>query len=264
MNKEEKAASVKQISERLGESDAVFAVDYRGISVPQVSQLRTKLREADANFNVVKNRLAKRAADDAGTEGLEELLVGPTALTYVRGDAVLAAKAISDFIAEHKILEYKGGVMDGQPLDAEGFKAMAKLPGVDVMRGRLVGMIASPLTGLARGLGGLTAGLAVALGQIAEQGLIGGDTPAEPEAAEPEAADEPAPEAAPEAAPEEAEAEASSESTDEPQADASADGADAPDAETENETEPEAGSDDAADAGEAQGADDGDDDKENN
>ena len=99
-------------------------------------------------FKVVKNRLAKRAADGAGTEGLDELLVGPTALTLINGDAVIAAKAISNFSREHGVLVYKGGFMDGEALDPEGFTAIARLPGVDVLHGQLVGLAASPLTGL--------------------------------------------------------------------------------------------------------------------
>ena len=185
MNKEEKAAVVDELAERLGETSAIFAVDYRGISVPQAAELRSNLSEAEASFRVVKNRLAKRAADRAGTGELEELLDGPTALTFVRGDAVTAAKAIATFSRQNSVLEYKGGLMDGESLDPEQFRAIARLPGLDVLRGQLVGVAASPLTGLARGLGSLLSGLAVGLGQIAEKGLVGGEG-AEPEGEEQE------------------------------------------------------------------------------
>jgi large subunit ribosomal protein L10 len=191
MNKEQKAEAVARIAERLGEADAVLAVDYRGISVPQAAELRGRLREAEATFAVVKNRLAKRAAEQAGTEGLEELLEGPTALTFVSGDVVTAAKAISSFSREHDVLAFKGGLMDGERLDEERFKMLARLPALETMRGQLVGVAASPLTGLARGLGSMLAGLAVALGQVQEQGLVGGgeEGQAQPQAAEPEAAE---------------------------------------------------------------------------
>ena len=109
MNRDEKTAVIDEIASELTEAQAVFAVDYRGISVPQAAELRGKLREADASFSVTKNRLAKLAAEKAGTEGLDEHLVGPTALTYVRGDAVLAAKAIADFIKANQTIAYKGG-----------------------------------------------------------------------------------------------------------------------------------------------------------
>lgn len=198
MRKEDKAALVDEIAERLGDADAIFAVDYRGITVPQAAELRAKLAEADASFRVVKNRLARRATERVGKAELEELLVGPTALTFVKGDAVTAAKAISTFGRQHDILAYKGGLMDGAPLDPEQFKAIARLPGVDVLRSQLLGAVASPLTGLTRGLASMLSGLAVALGQVAEQGLVGGDaeepapateTPAE-EAADEESAGE--------------------------------------------------------------------------
>jgi large subunit ribosomal protein L10 len=192
VNKEQKQQAVKEIGAELEASSAVFAVDYRGISVPQAAELRGKLGEADATFSIVKNRLAKRITADSGAEALDEHLVGPTALTYVRGDAVVAAKAIADFAKEHEILSYKGGIMEGEPLAPEQFKQIARLPGVEQLRGQLVGLAASPLTGLVQSLNGLIGGLATQLGQIAEQGLLGGEAAPEAEAepAEAEAAEE--------------------------------------------------------------------------
>jgi large subunit ribosomal protein L10 len=190
LDKEEKATLVDEIADRLGDASAIFAVDYRGISVPQAAELRAQLSEADASFRVVKNRLARRAVERAGTPELDALLVGPTALTFVKGDAVVAAKAIATFGRENEILEYKGGLMDGAPLDPDQFKAIARLPGLDVLRGQLVGVAASPLTGLTRGLASMLSGLAAALGQIQEQGLVGGE--AEAEAPAEEAAEAPA------------------------------------------------------------------------
>ncbi len=184
MNKEQKAAAVEDIAERLGEAEAIFAVDYRGISVTEAAELRSSLREADATFRIVKNRLAKRAAEKAGTNELQDLLEGPIALTFVKGDAVVAAKAIATFARRHDVLEYRGGIMDGEPLDPEKFGVIARLPGLDVLHGQLVGVTASPLTGLTRGLAAMISGLAVGLGQIAEKGLVGGEEPAaEPEPA---------------------------------------------------------------------------------
>ena len=151
----------------------IFAVDYRGITVPQAAELRAKLAEAETSFRVVKNRLAKRATERAGTAELDPFFEGPTALALVKGDAVAAAKAISTFGRQHDILAYKGGLMDGAPLDPDQFMTIARLPGLDVLHGQLAGVVASPLTGLARGLGAMVSGLAVALGQIQEQGLVG-------------------------------------------------------------------------------------------
>jgi large subunit ribosomal protein L10 len=205
MNKEQKAAAVEDIAERLGDARAIFAVDYRGISVPEAAELRARLREADATFRVVKNRLAKRAAAKAGTTELQELLDGPIALTFVKGDAVTAAKAIFTFARQHDTLEYRGGLMDGEPLEPDKFQAIARLPGLDVLHGQLVGVAASPLTGLTRGLASMLSGLAAGLGQIAEKGLVGeaeepapeekAEEPAAEEKAEEPAAEEPAAEA---------------------------------------------------------------------
>jgi large subunit ribosomal protein L10 len=207
MNRDQKATAIAEIGEELDSASAVFAVDYRGISVPQAAELRTQLREADASFSVVKNRLAKRATEDAGASDLDEHLVGPTALTFVRGDAVLAAKAIADFSKKNGVLAYKGGLMDGAALDPDQFMTIARLPGVDVLRGQLVGVAASPLTGIVRTLNQLISGLASQLGQVAEQGLVGGEPAA---AAEPEAgakeSEEAAVDAEPPAEPEEADA----------------------------------------------------------
>ena len=203
MNRDQKESAVAEISSELESANAVFAIDYRGISVPQAAELRSKLRESDASFSVVKNRLAKRATEGTdASAALDEHLAGPTALTFIRGDAVVVAKTISDFIKANDVLAYKGGLMDGNALAPEQFTAIAKLPGVDTLRGQLVGLAASPLTGIVRTLNQLVAGLAMQLGQVAEQGLVGGDAPAAEEAA----------------VEEQPEAEASAESDDEPEA----------------------------------------------
>lgn len=180
MNRDQKEATVAEITEELNGSDAVFIVNYRGISVPQAAELRTALAEADASFNIVKNRLAKIAVAATGDQDLDDHLVGPTALTYVKGDPVIAAKAISKFIANNGTISYKGGIMDGAALDGEGFQKISKLPSVEVLYGQLVGLAATPLTGVVRTLNQLIAGLATQLGQISEQGLVSGESPAAP------------------------------------------------------------------------------------
>jgi large subunit ribosomal protein L10 len=178
MNREEKSAAIQEIAAQIEGAEAIFAVDYRGISVSQAAELRSKLREADASFRVVKNRLTKIAADQVGEERLPDLLSGPTALTFVRGDTAQAAKAISTFNKEHEVLTYKGGFMDGTSLDEDAFKSIARLPTREVLNAQFAGVVASPLTGLVRGLGSLIQGLALQLGQIAEQGLVTGEAPA--------------------------------------------------------------------------------------
>jgi large subunit ribosomal protein L10 len=180
MNREEKSAAIEEIAAQIEGAEAIFAVDYRGISVSQAAELRAKLREADASFRVVKNRLTKLAAEKAKEERLEELLEGPTALTFVRGDTASAAKAVSTFGREHDLLAFKGGFMGELLLDEEQFRSIARLPSREVLDGQLAGVVASPLTGLVRGLGSMVQGLALQLGQIAEKGLVSGDSSAGP------------------------------------------------------------------------------------
>jgi large subunit ribosomal protein L10 len=169
LNRDQKAAVIDEVAAQISDAEAVFAVDYRGISVPQAAELRTRLRDADASFRVVKNTLTERAADKAGADALKELLDGPTAMTFVRGDAAMAAKALADFRRAHNLLEFKGGWMDGAALDAAQIDAIARLPSREVLNGRLVGMVAYPLNGLAGALGNLVGGLARQLQQIADQ-----------------------------------------------------------------------------------------------
>ncbi len=187
MNREEKSATIEEVAAQIEGAEAIFAVDYRGISVPQAAELRGKLREADASFRIVKNRLTKLAAEKAGEERLDALLEGPTALTFVRGDTAQAAKAITTFNKDHEVLVFKGGFMEGLDLDADRFTSIARLPTREVLDGQLAGVVASPLTGLVRGLGSMIQGLALQLGQIAEKGLVKGEAPAESAAAEAEA-----------------------------------------------------------------------------
>ena len=233
MNREEKSATIQEIAAQIEASEAIFAVDYRGISVSQAAQLRSKLRESDASFRIVKNRLTKLAAEKAGEERLSDLLQGPTALTFVRGDTAQAAKAITTFNKEHDVLTYKGGFMQATSLDETAFVSIARLPSRDVLNGQFAGVVASPITGLVRGLGSMIQGLALQLGQIAEKGLVSGEAPAAPAAAAEAPAEEaPAAEAATEDAPTE---ETTEEAPPEPEAE------DAP------AEEPKAEADDSAD-----------------
>jgi len=193
LNREQKATVIDEIAGQISEANAVYAIDYRGISVPQAAELRARLHGADASFRVVKNTLTLRAVEQAqppGAESLKALLEGPTALAFVRGDVAAAAKALNDYARETDLLPFKGGLVDGEAFDADQLRSIARLPTRHVLYGQLVGMVASPLTGLVRTLNALISGLAVQLGQIAEQGLVGGDTP--PAQAAPAAsADEP-------------------------------------------------------------------------
>jgi large subunit ribosomal protein L10 len=241
MNRDQKAVVIAEIATNIDESEAVFAVDYRGITVEQVAELRTKLREADATFTVVKNSLTERAADQVGAETLKAYLTGPTALTFVRGDVALAAKAVADYGKATQLLPFKGGLMGGEELEVEQIRSLSKLPSREVLYGQLVGIVASPISGLVRTLNALLSGVAVALGQVQQKKESGeipaGEAPAAPAA---EAVEEPkAPEA--EVAPEAPEAQArDAEATPEAEAEQPA-AAEAPAEEAEqDQTEPEA------------------------
>jgi large subunit ribosomal protein L10 len=244
MNRDQKAAVVDEIAGQIESADAIFAVDYRGLSVPQAAELRTKLRDADATFRIVKNSLSERAADQAGAQALKPMLEGPTALALIRGDAALAAKALNDAARALNILEFKGGLLNGSTLSGEDIRSIARLPSREVLRGQLVGTIAAPLTGLVRGLNALISGIAIQLQAIADQGLVTGTAPAVADgaaAAEPEAAAEPGAAAEPEAeAVAEPEAEAEGAAEPEAAAEAETEAAAEPEAEAEAAAEPEA------------------------
>jgi large subunit ribosomal protein L10 len=239
VNREQKAATIDALAGELESAETIIAVDYRGISVAAVAELRTRLRDADATFRVVKNSLTERAADQAGVEGLNELLQGPTALTFVRGDAALAAKVIAEQARATQLLPFKGGVMGANELDSAQLGALARLPAREVLYGQLVGIVASPIGGIVRSLNALLSGLAVALGQVREQ--------KEQEAPAAAAETEPAAEAEMQA-----EAEPTAEAT---QADSEPEAEEAPAAEAEEApaAEAESGADDDNQT-EAQGA----------
>jgi large subunit ribosomal protein L10 len=217
--------------------------------VPQAAELRTRLIDAGARFRVVKNTLTQRAADQAGVESLKEFLEGPTAFTFVvaDGDVALAAKALATFRRETDLLSFKGGIMGGDPLTAEQLEALSRLPARDVLHTQLVVMIASPITGLVRTLNALIAGLAIQLGQIAEQGLVGGDAPA-PEAEEAPAEEDEAPAAEAEEAPAAEAEEAPAAEAEAPAEEAPAEEAPAEEAEEAEEPAAEAAEEPAADA----------------
>jgi large subunit ribosomal protein L10 len=250
MNREQKAAVIDEIAVQITASEAVFAVDYRGISVVQAAELRGKLRDADATLRIVKNTLTERAADKAGAESLKALLTGPTALTFVRGDAASAAKAVADYARATGLLPFKGGMLNGEALAPEQMTAIARLPTRDVLNAQFVNIVASPLTGLVTSLSNLISGLARQLSQVVEKKEAGeipaGDAPASAAAAapaepEPEPAvaePEPAAAAAP-AEPEPAEPEPEPEPAAPVAPDAAADAEAAPADDTPSDTDEE-------------------------
>jgi large subunit ribosomal protein L10 len=169
MPKQKKVDAVAEITADLKAADVYYIVDYRGLTFAEATELRARLRKVNASLKVVKNTLGKIAAADAGVQGLDELLAGPTAIAYVHGDPAKAAKTIQDFIKEKKKAAIRGGKLQNSVLSATEVDALASLPGREQLIAQVVGAIASPLAGLANVLSGPIRGLVVILGQVQEQ-----------------------------------------------------------------------------------------------
>jgi large subunit ribosomal protein L10 len=168
MKREDKARVIEDLAEKLRGS-AVVLVDYKGINVAQSTELRARSRESGVDFVVAKNTLAKRAADKAGVEGLDEFLVGPTAIAFSE-DPVVGAKLMAEFAGQVESFVLKGGLLEGgRVLDEAGVVALSRLPGREQLIAQVVGGIGSPLTSFVTVLNNTVQGLVVALGQIAEQ-----------------------------------------------------------------------------------------------
>ncbi len=166
MPRQDKIEAVKQIASDLKSCDVYYFVDYRGLTYAESSELRQRLTKVDATLKVVKNTLTKIAAAEAGVEGLDELLQGPTAIVYAKGDPVQAAKTIQDFIREKKKASVRGGKLQGSLLAAGDVERLATLPSRDQLIAQLVGTLASPISGLVTVLNGPIRQLVMVVGQI--------------------------------------------------------------------------------------------------
>jgi large subunit ribosomal protein L10 len=151
MRRDQKEQVVEELTARLKAADTLLVADYRGLTMPQIDDLRTRLLESGARFTVVKNTLTRRAAEAAGTEALLTLLDGPSAIAFLEadGDMVAAAKALADSARETNVLEIRGGILQGRTVTAAEVETLAKLPPEDVLRGQVLGAIVAPLTALA-------------------------------------------------------------------------------------------------------------------
>jgi len=206
VKKEDKERLVAELTERLRTTETLLVADYRGLTMPQIDELRTRLLESGARFTVIKNTLTRRAAEAAGTEALLTLLDGPSAIAFLEadGDMVAAAKALADAARDTRVLEIRGGIMQGRAVTAAEIETLAKLPPEDVLRGQVLGAIVAPVTALAGLLNAPLQNLVGLIDARIEQ-LGGKESEPEPEsAAEPEPVAEEAPveEEVPEAAPE--------------------------------------------------------------
>ena len=224
MLKEQKTRVVEQLTERLRDTETLMVADYRGLTMPEIDELRSKLLEAGARFTVVKNTLTRRAAEAAGRQEVLELIDGPTAIAFLdsEGDPAAVAKILNDTARTNDVLVIRGGLLEGTVVGDAEIKRLATLPSADVLRAQLVGAVAGPLTtvvGLfAAPLRDLVGVIDARIRQLEEQG----ETAEEPSAEAEPAADEPAPEEpGAEAAPDEpATQDEPQEETEEPSADA--------------------------------------------
>jgi large subunit ribosomal protein L10 len=197
VKKEDKERVVAELTERLRTTDTLLVADYRGLTMPQIDDLRTKLLEHGARFAVVKNTLTRRAAELAGADALLALLEGPTAIAFLEsgGDPVAVAKALVDAARETRVLEVRGGMLEGRPVEPGEIESLAKLPPVDILRSQVLGAVTAPLTAI---VGLFTAPLQDLYGlidarieQLQAQGDTSAEATAEPETTEPEAQQEP-------------------------------------------------------------------------
>src|SRR3954468_11090374 len=222
MQKEDKARLVAELTERLRSADTLIVADYRGLTMPQIDDLRGKLLDHGAKFTVVKNTLTRRAAKDAGADALLALLDGPSAIAFIEadGDMVAVAKALADSARDTKVLAIRGGILEGKEISADDVDELSKLPPLEILRGQVLGAVIAPLTQL---LALVNAPLQNLYGLIeARIDQLGGEGAATIQ--EPEAAAEPEAEAA---------AEPEAEAAAEPEAEA------APDQKAETAAEPE-------------------------
>lgn len=165
----EKVAVVAEVREKFEAAEAVLLTEYRGMSVGQLAQLRNALRPAGAEYKVYKNTLVRRAAAEAGIEGLDAQLTGPTAVAFVTGDVAAAAKALRDFAKTTPLLVVKGGSLGGKVLSSNDVQALADLPSRDVLLAQLAGAFQAPMTKMAGLLQALPRNFAYGLKALIDQ-----------------------------------------------------------------------------------------------
>jgi large subunit ribosomal protein L10 len=151
MLKEDKERIVAELTEKLRNSETMIVADYRGLTMPQIDALRGRLIEHGAKLTVVKNTLTRRAVEAAGADALLALLEGPSAIAFIEadGDTVAVAKALADSARETKVLEIRGGIMQGREISAANIEMLAKLPPLEALRGQVLGAIIAPLSAIA-------------------------------------------------------------------------------------------------------------------
>ncbi|MGO1580666.1 MAG: 50S ribosomal protein L10 [Peptoniphilaceae bacterium] len=166
---QEKAQLVDEIKEKIEAAQSIVLVNYRGLSVAEVTELRSNYREANVEYKVYKNTMMRRAFEQLGYDGISEFLKGPSAAAFSMEDPASAAKVTAEFAKDHEKLEIKSGLVDGKILSVEEIDSLAKLPSKEVLIAQVLGGLNSPIQGLANVLNGNIRGLAVVLNAIAEK-----------------------------------------------------------------------------------------------
>jgi large subunit ribosomal protein L10 len=231
VDREQKERQVAELAERLRSAETLIVADYRGLTMPQIDELRTKLLEQGARFTVVKNTLTRRAAEEAGADALLALLDGPTAIAFLEtdGDPVAVAKALQDAARDSQVLAVRGGVLQGRSITSEDVAELAKLPPLDVLRGQVLGAVTAPLTAIVRlftaPLQDLVGLIDARIEQLQAQGESAGES---------ESAGEPEAPVSPSAEPATEEHEEEAESTEPAPADATASASESTDEEEES------------------------------
>lgn len=165
----EKVAVVAEVAEKMSNAQAVLVTEYRGMKVSQLGQLRRELRASGTEYKVYKNTLARRAAHETGLGGLEDHLVGPTALAFVNGDVAGAAKALRDLARTNPLLVLKGGALGGKTLSAADVQALADLPSREVLLAQLAGAFQAPMAKMAGLLAAVPRNFAYGLKALIDQ-----------------------------------------------------------------------------------------------
>jgi large subunit ribosomal protein L10 len=166
---QEKLETVAELQQDVQSSNSLLMTDYRGLTVSEITQLRRKLRDAGSDYKVAKNTLLTIAVGDGAPAGLDQLLAGPTAVAFVKTDAVAAAKAIVDFAKDHKAMSVKGGLVEGRILGPEQITALSKVPPKEVLIAMMLGSMQAPITGLVGTLSGCLSNLVFTLQAVVDQ-----------------------------------------------------------------------------------------------
>lgn len=169
LNKSQKTDMVAGYAQGLAEAPNAFILSYKGITVPQVTELRAKIRQSGASYQVVKNTLVRRAIEGKALGGIKEVFEGPIAVVYTQDNVVELAKVLTEFAKTTPVLEFKGGVVEGQPVAAEQIKDIAELPSREELLTKLVFLLQSPIVRLVRDLADFNRQLVAVLDQVAKQ-----------------------------------------------------------------------------------------------